>query len=174
MKRIMKISVLALASLILLAGCSTFNEGAIGSFPMRSIPVASISDLQSGSFEIIGTVTGTGNVDANDPSKGDTMGYGSLEMLDADRMYYGIDKMPNLEDPYAVSLANALDEMIKAARDEGAAFVTFPSYTIQVVDGRVITTASAVAVRLVDPSQVVVINRSKGPDSVTYLVDATN
>ena len=82
--------------------------------------------------------------------------------------------MPNLEDPYAVSLANAIDDMIGNARELGAAFVTFPSYTIKVVDDRVVTEVSAIAVELVDPSQVVVVNRSKGPDSITYVVDATS
>ena len=107
MKKIIKLTVLSVVCALLLASCSTFNEGAIGTFPMRDIPVRSIEDLQSGSFEILGTVTGTGNVDAKDPEDGDSLGYGSLEVLDVDRMYFGIDKMPDLEDPYAVSLANA-------------------------------------------------------------------
>ena len=170
MKKIVKVSVLAVVALFALASCASFNEGAIGTFPMREIPVRSIEDLQSGSFEIIGTVTGTGNVNAKNPEDGDTLGYGSLEILDADRMYYGIDKMPNLEDPYAVSLANAIDAMIKNAREAGVAFVTFPSYTIQVEGGRIITTVSAVAVKIVDPSQVVVVNRSMAPENVTYVL----
>lgn len=174
MKKIMKLAFVSLAALALLASCSTFNEGGIGTFPMRDIPVDSIEDLQSGSFEILGTVTGRGDVDAKNPSDGDTKGYGSLEVLDVNRMYFGIDKMPDLEDPYAVSLANAIDDMIGNARELGAAFVTFPSYTIKVVDDRVITEVSAIAVEIVDPSQVVVVNRSKGPDSITYVVDATS
>ena len=40
--------------------------------------------------------------------------------------------------------------MNKNAREMGAAFVTFPSYTVEVIDGEVVTTASAVAVKLVD------------------------
>ena len=155
MKKIVKVSVLAVVALFALASCASVNEGAIGTFPMREIPVRSIEDLQSGSFEIIGTVTGTGNVNAKNH---------------ADRMYYGIDKMPNLEDPYAVSLANAIDAMIKNAREAGAAFVTFPSYTIQVEGGRIITTVSAVAVKIVEPSQVVVVNRSMAPENVTYVL----
>lgn len=172
MKKIIKLTVLSVVCALLLASCSTFNEGAIGTFPMRDIPVRSIEDLQSGSFEILGTVTGTGNVDGKDPEDGDSLGYGSLEVLDVDRMYFGIDKMPDLEDPYAVSLANAIHAMIKNAREMEASFVTFPSYTIEVVDGRVVTTVSAVAVKIVDPSQVVVINRSQVPENVTYVVSA--
>ena len=172
MKKILKLAFVSLAALVLLASCSTFNEGGIGTFPMRDIPVDSIEDLQSGSFEILGTVTGRGDVDAKNPSDGDTKGYGSLEVLDVDRMYFGIDKMPDLEDPYAVSLANAIHAMIKNAREMEASFVTFPSYTIEVVDGRVVTTVSAVAVKIVDPSQVVVINRSQVPENVTYVVSA--
>ena len=62
---------------------------------------------ESGSFEVIGTVSGVGRVDVDDAERGDSMGYGSLEVLDVDRMYYGLDWMV-AEDPYAVSLANAI------------------------------------------------------------------
>ena len=73
----------------------------------------------------IGTVSGEGRVDVDDVENGDSLGYGSLEVLDVDRMYYGLDWMV-AEDPYAVSLANAINEMNKNAREMGAAFVTFP------------------------------------------------
>ena len=94
-------------------------------------------------------------------------GYGSLEVLDVDRMYYGLDWMV-AEDPYAVSLANAVNEMNKNAREIGAAFVTFPSYTVEVIDGEVVTTASAVAVKLVDYKAEPVVE-----EVPTVAVDAT-
>ena len=78
MKKIMKIAFVSLAALVLLASCSSFNGGGIGTFPMRDIPVDSIEDLQSGSFEILGTVTGRGDVSAKNPSDGDTKGYDVL------------------------------------------------------------------------------------------------
>ena len=95
------------------------------------------------------------------------MGYGSLEVLDVDRMYYGLDWMV-AEDPYAVSLANAINEMNKNARSMGAAFVTFPSYTVEVIGGEVVTTASAVAVKLVDHEVAPVVE-----EVPTVAVDAT-
>ena len=82
-------------------------------------------------------------------------------------MYYGLDWMV-AEDPYAVSLANAINEMNKNARERGAAFVTFPSYTVEVIDGEVVTTASAVAVKLVDHEVAPVVE-----EVPTVAVDAT-
>ena len=156
------------------AGTSTSGGGgAVGYFPVRSIAVDNIADLQSGSFEIIGTVTGKGRVSASDASVGDSHSYGSLEVLDVDRMYYDIDRMPDPDDPSAVSLANAVADLIDQAREQGAAFVTFPSYSIRLEGGAVETTASAIAVRLVDPSPVVVVNRSKQASDVSYIIDAT-
>ena len=110
---------------------------------------------------------------ASDASVGDSHSYGSLEVLDVDRMYYDIDRMPDPDDPYAVSLANAVADLIDQAREQGAAFVTFPSYSIRLEGGAVETTASAIAVRLVDPSPVVVVNRSKQASDVSYIIDAT-
>ena len=157
-----KTIILLAVIMILAVSCSSTDPdrvGNMGMFPMRYVPVADIEDLQSGSFEIIGTVTGSGNVSEKNPEDGDTFAYGSLEIMDADRMYFGIDKL-NMADPFEVSLANAISELILNAREMGAAFVTFPSYTSQVVDGRVLTTVSAVAVGLVEAPREVVINRS--------------
>ena len=50
MKKIIKLTVLSVVCALVLASCSTFNEGAIGTFPMSDIPVRSIEDLQSGSL----------------------------------------------------------------------------------------------------------------------------
>ena len=145
-----------IAALVMLASCSTAEEqriGAMGSYPMREVPMTGIADLQSGSFEVIGMVEGHGSVSVADSRDGDSEGYGSLEVLDVDRMYYGLDYM-DLEDPYAVSLANALNDLGKNARALEAAFLTFPSYTVEVVDGRIETTASAIAVKLVNAAPV--------------------
>ena len=172
-KRIVFVALLA-ATLVMLASCSSTVEetrmGAMGYFPVREVEVTSLADLQSGSFEVIGTVSGVGRVDVDDvddAERGDSMGYGSLEVLDVDRMYYGLDWMV-AEDPYAVSLANAINEMNKNAREMGAAFVTFPSYTVEVIDGEVVTTASAVAVKLVDYKAEPVVE-----EVPTVAVDAT-
>ena len=162
MKKTIKTIILLAVIMILAVSCSSTDPdrvGNMGMFPMRYVPVADIEDLQSGSFEIIGTVTGSGNVSEKNPEDGDTFAYGSLVIMDADRMYFGIDKL-NMADPFEVSLANAISELILNAREMGAALVTFPSYTSQVVDGRVLTTVSAVAVGLVEAPREVVINRS--------------
>ena len=174
-KRIVFVALLV-ATLVMLASCSSTVEetrmGAMGYFSVREVEVNSLADLQSGSlqsgsFEIIGTVSGEGRVDVDDVENGDSLGYGSLEVLDVDRMYYGLDWMV-AEDPYAVSLANAVNEMNKNAREIGAAFVTFPSYTVEVIDGEVVTTASAVAVKLVDYKAEPVVE-----EVPTVAVDAT-
>lgn len=146
---------LAALALVLLSSCATAEEprvGAMGFFPVRDIPVTSLAELQSDSFEIMGTVEGHGSVSIRNTYNGDSRGYGTLEMLDVDRMYFGIDYM-NLENPYAVSLANAINDLNKNARAMGAAFVVFPSYTVELVDCNVVTTASAVAVKLVEQVQ---------------------
>ena len=169
-KKIVFVALLA-ATLVMLSSCSSTVEetrmGAMGYFPVREVEVNSLADLQSGSFEIIGTVSGEGRVDVDDVENGDSMGYGSLEVLDVDRMYYGLDWMV-AEDPYAVSLANAINEMNKNAREMGAAFVTFPSYTVEVIGGEVVTTASAVAVKLVDHEVAPVVE-----EVPTMVVEAT-
>lgn len=140
--------------IFLISSCSSTEEiGRIGMYPMRNIPVGSIEDLQSGSFEILGTVSGEGSVDVDDPSNGDTHGYGSLELLDADRMYFDINTFV-VDDPYYISLSNAVNEMIKQAREMDASFVTFPSYTIDLVEDRVVSVVSATAVKLINaPSE---------------------
>ena len=150
MKRIRFIFV-CLAVVMLLASCISTRTGRVGMYPMRYVPVDSVAELQAGSFEIVGTVTGTGNVSETDASDGDTMKYGSLEFLDGDRMYFGVD-IRDMSDPYYVALSNAIAEMTDAAREVGAAFVTFPNYTIEVADGRVIAELSAVAVKVVEPA----------------------
>ena len=175
-KRIVFVALLA-ATLVMLASCSSTVEetrmGAMGYFPVREVEVTSLADLQSGSFEVIGTVSGVGRVDVDDAERGDSMGYGSLEVLDVDRMYYGLDWMV-AEDPYAVSLANAVNEMINNARSMGAAFVTFPSYTVEIIDGEAVATASAIAVKLIDCKVVpVVVAETEAEADYTVKVDAT-
>ncbi len=141
---------LIVLSVFAFSSCSSSEEiGRLGMYPMRSIPVNGIEDLQSGSFEILGTVSGEGRVDVDDPSIGNTYGYGSLEVLDVDRMYFDIDEFL-VDDSYFVSLSNAVNEMIKAARELDASFVTFPSYTIDLVDNEVVTVVTATAVKLIN------------------------
>ncbi len=65
-------------------------------------------------------------------------------------MYFDVDEY-YMDDPYFVSLSNAIAELIDEAKEVGASFVTFPNYTIEVVDGRVITEITAVAVALTEP-----------------------
>ena len=172
--RIVFVALLA-ATLVMLASCSSTVEetrmGAMGYFPVREVEVNSLADLQSGSFEIIGTVSGVGRVDVDDAERGDSMGYGSLEVLDVDRMYYGLDWMVT-EDPCTVALANAVNEMIKNARSMGAAFVTFPSYTVEIIDGEAVATASAIAVKLIDYKAVPVVVAETEAD-YTVKLDAT-
>ena len=157
MKKMIKVLAFAIAVLMLFASCSSMGRtGRVGMYPMRTIPVNSISELQSGSFEILGTVEGNGNVSVRNPEDGDTYSYGSLEFLEGDRMYYTID-IYSMDDPYEVALSNATAEMIKNAQELGAAFITFPSYTIDLVDGRVIAHIEAVAVKLVNPPAVEVV-----------------
>ncbi len=175
-KRIVFVALLA-ATLVMLASCSsTVDEprmGAMGYFPVREVEVMGLDDLQSGSFEVIGTVIGEGSVDADHADVGDSMGYGSLEVMDVDRMYYGLDWMVT-EDPCTVALANAVNEMIKNARSMGAAFVTFPSYTVEIIDGEAVATASAIAVKLIDCKVVpVVVAETEAEADYTVKVDAT-
>lgn len=150
MKRI-RFVFICLAVMFLFASCTSIRTGHVGMYPMRYIPVESVAELQSAGFEIIGTVSGTGNVSETDVNDGDTMKYGSLEFLDGDRMYYGVD-VRDMSDPYYVALSNAIADMTEVAREVGAAFVTFPNYTIEVIDGRVIARISAIAVKVIEPS----------------------
>lgn len=147
------LTVITIAALLILTGCASTaitepQDGGVGMFPLRQIQVSSIEDLQSDSYRILGTVSGTGNVSLDDPSDGDTHAYGTLELDEAARMYYQIDQLGT--DPYEIALANAVNALIVEARSMGAHFVTFPSYTVEhTEDQRVIVTVSAVAVELV-------------------------
>lgn len=167
----MKKILFVLVSLIVLFGftsCSSTEApdyGYLGMFPMRDVPVANIDELQSGSFEVLGMVTGEANVSIEYPYDGDTQGYGSLEILDVDRMYFGVDLFSRKGQPYFIALSNAINEMTKNAREMGASFVTFPSYTLDLVDGRIHAVVSATAVKLVNPPEEVVINHSL-PDTM--------
>ncbi len=144
----------------LLVSCASYDRtGRPGMYPMRYIPVENIADLQSGSFEIIGMVTGSGNVNAEDPSDGDSLSYGSLEFMEGDRMYYTVD-VYEMSDPYEVALSNAIAELIENAQKMGAAFVTFPSYTLKLSEGRVIANISAVAVRVVNPETPIIVENT--------------
>lgn len=71
-----------------------------------------------------------------------------------------------------VALANAVNEMIKNARSMGAAFVTFPSYTVEIIDGEAVATASAIAVKLIDYKAVPVVVAETEAD-YTVKLDAT-
>lgn len=152
--------VLIVSVLIAFSSCSSVQDtGRLGMYPMRDIPVVSIEDLQSGSFEILGVVKGEGCVSIDDPNDGNTYGYGSFEVMEVDRMYFSSDAFV-ISDPYFISQANAINAMIKEARALDATFVTFPSYTIDLVDGNIVTVVTATAVKLVNAPEAVVINNS--------------
>ena len=74
-------------------------------------------------------------------------------------MYFSSDAFV-ISDPYFISQANAINAMIKEARALDATFVTFPSYTIDLVDGNIVTVVTATAVKLVNAPEAVVINNS--------------
>ena len=121
-----------------------------GMFPQRYIPVTSLEDFDNDHLVILGMVEGFGDVSADNPKDGDTGAYGTLENQEDARMYYTPDAF-DARDPGAVAMANAVSEMIENAREKGAAFLTFPSYTIQTQDGRVKARATAIAVGLIEP-----------------------
>ena len=159
MKKVLGL-VLIVSVLFAFLSCSSVQDtGRLGMYPMRDIPVVSIEDLQSGSFEILGVVKGEGCVSIDDPNDGNTYGYGSLEVMEVDRMYFSSDAFV-ISDPYFISQANAINAMIKEARALDATFVTFPSYTIDLVDGNIVTVVTATAVKLVNAPEAVVINNS--------------
>ena len=115
--------------------------------PLRSLFVLTPEDLGNGIYEIVGTVEGKGRVNADNPEDGDTHMYGRLVENEGSAMdsisMEGID-------PYDVSLANAIADMIQDAWSKGAAFVVFPSYVVDFTDDRYIeTTVKAVGVGLV-------------------------
>ncbi len=161
MKMNIAASVAIFAVLIITAGCRHTEgsyakdpslpslAGGEGMFPMRSIEVTSIDDLGSGNFRILGTVEGKGDVDAFDPSDGDTFRYGTLELDESARMYYPVDMART--DAYGISLKNAVHELIVDARSVGATFLTFPNYTVEYTpEDRIVTIVNAVAVQLVE------------------------
>lgn len=164
MKMNIAASVAIFAVLLLAAGCRHTDvsyakdlplpslAGGEGMFPMRSIEVKSIDDLGSGSFRILGTVEGKGDVDAFDPSDGDTFRYGTLELDESARMYYPVDMAK--ADAYGISLKNAVHELIVDARSVGATFLTFPNYTVDYTpEGRIVTIVNAVAVQIVESDE---------------------
>lgn len=161
MKMKIAVSVAISAVLLLAAGCrhtdGSYSKdlplpsltGGEGMFPMRSIEVTSIDDLRSGSFRILGTVEGKGDVDAYDPNDGDTFRYGTLELDESARMYYPVDMAKT--DAYGISLKNAVHELIVDARSVGATFLTFPNYTVEYTpEDRIVTIVNAVAVQIVE------------------------
>ena len=150
MKRFGKLALVSVLLIVLLSSCMSTRTGHVGMYPMRYIPINSVEELQADGFTILGTVSGSGNVSEKDAGDGDTLRYGTQEILEGDRMYFDIDEY-YMDDPYFVSLSNAIAELIDEAKEVGASFVTFPNYTIEVVDGRVITEITAVAVALTEP-----------------------
>lgn len=126
-------------------------SGGEGSFPLRSIDITSLEDLERSNIEILGIVRGRGDVSAHEPSDGDSLSYGILETeMDS----FGLIGMASLN-PYEISLKNAVHAMILECRRLGASFVIFPNYTVEYVclpDGRdrIITTMEATAVRLLE------------------------
>lgn len=157
--------------MMFMISCMSTRSGHVGMYPLRYVQVNSVAELQSAGFEIIGMVHGSGNVSIDDSSDGDTGKYGSLEFLEGDRMYYNVD-VYDMSDPYFVALSNAIAEMTDSARADGAAFVTFPSYTIELIDGRVIADISAVAVKVINPD--VVISEDKPIQAEITIIDAVN
>lgn len=148
-----KLSILILAVLVvfLVSSCASSDvEGRLGMYPMRDVPVTTIEDLQSGSFEVLGTVRGEGCVDINHPERGNTHAYGSLEVAEVSRMYYESDEFAT-DDSYFISLSNAIHDMIENAREIDASFIVFPSYTIEVEDYQVKSVVTATAVKLINP-----------------------
>lgn len=130
-------------------------------YPMRNIPVTTIEDLQSGSFEVLGTVRGEGCVDVDHPDRGNTHAYASLEVAEVARMYYESDEF-TVNDSYFVSLSNAIHQMIENARELDASFIVFPSYTIEVVDYQVKTVVTATAIKLINAPGVVSASEPAG------------
>lgn len=110
----------------------------------RSLMVLQPSDLESGIYNVIGTVEGKGRINADNPEDGDSHMYGRLTEEEVDSVdYVSIEGT----DPYAVSLSNAIADMIQNAWAEDAAFVVFPSYVVKFTEDRYIeTTVRAVAV----------------------------
>ena len=112
--------------------------------PMRHINVLSALQLDSPLYSIVGTVEGKGRVNAENPEDGDTHVYGKLVTEEE----YAVDYVSTEgTDPYAVSLSNAIADMISDAWEKGAAFVVFPSYIVDFTeDGCIETTVRAVGV----------------------------
>lgn len=110
----------------------------------RSLMVLQPSDLESGIYNVIGTVEGKGRINADNPEDGDSHMYGRLTEAEVN----SVDSV-SIEgtDPYAVSLSNAIADMIQNAWAEDAAFVVFPSYVVRFTEDRYIETiVRAVAV----------------------------
>ena len=157
MKKVFGLLLIVL-SVFAFSSCSSSEEiGRLGMYPMRNIPVTTIEDLQSGSFEVLGTVRGEGCVDVDHP----THAYASLEVAEVARMYYESDEF-TVDDSYFVSLSNAIHQMIENARELDASFIVFPSYTIEVVDYQVKTVVTATAIKLINAPGVVSVSEPAG------------
>ena len=149
---------LVLIATFVLASCSTiFSQDENGSEPMpggqsvlpsRYIQVGDITDLDNEHYEIIGVVSGTGKVDADNPENGDTHKYGKL-ILDETSIGFENITMAGTN-PYDVSLGNAIYQLIAEAKAKGAQFVIYPSYTVEFTDNReIITNVTAIAVKVI-------------------------
>ena len=162
MRKVLIVFSVILIAITLSSCCSTEPEtGRLGMYPMRNIPVTTIEDLQSGSFEVLGTVRGVGCVDVDHPDRGNTHAYASLEVAEVARMYYESDEF-TVNDSYFVSLSNAIHQMIENARELDASFIVFPSYTIEVVDYQVKTVVTATAIKLINAPGVVSASEPAG------------
>lgn len=147
---------LVLIATFVLASCSTIlpqNEsepmpGGQSVLPSRYIQVGDITDLDNEHYEIIGVVSGTGKVDADNPENGDTHKYGKFVLDETSTGFENITMAGT--NPYDVSLGNAIYQLITEAKAKGAQFVIYPSYTVEFTNNReIITNVTAIAVKVI-------------------------
>lgn len=148
-----KIGYIALALLIALlaASCSTVEENPVWYLGSGMMPVADITVdnnwLQTDLFEVLGTASGTASVSVEGKRNYKENAYGSLS---ADEIALMSNVRTVSQDPFAMALAAAVNEMNKQAVEMGASLVVFPNYFVENKDDILTVTVNATGVKLTE------------------------
>lgn len=149
-----KIGYIALALIVVLlaASCTTVEEeNPVWYLGSGMMPVADVAVdnnwLQTDLFEVLGTASGSASVSVDGKRNYTENAYGSLTEDE-------ITLMSNVrtvsQDPFAMALAAAVNEMNKNAVEMGASFVVFPNYFIENNDGVLTVNVNATGVKLTE------------------------
>ena len=147
-----KLCLALLACCLLFVSCATVVENddafylGVGMFPAKDLSINHSSDLESDLYEVLGPVAGSAKINVQNEDEFKEHLYGSLVENEILSLSNNIRLVA--DNPFAIALSSALNDMNKNAVELGASFVVFPNYFVEFNDGVLTVTTNATAVKV--------------------------